>query len=206
MSNVLAEKRQLHALLLKHSVRFGEFTLVSGQKSTFYFDGKPVGLTGMGHKLIGTLFFDAMTSLERVSPFDACGGVALGGVPLASALCMTAAFAGRELPMIIVRKEKKDHGTEGLVESGAGLSAGARVVLVEDVITTGGSAIRAAQALRAAGYVIDQVLCILDRSQGKHELGAHGMSLTTLFTLNDFVNASEQPQTTSAKEGASCAK
>jgi orotate phosphoribosyltransferase len=187
MSHVSMKKQQLHSLLLRQAVRFGEFTLASGQTSNVYFDSKRVTLTGAGHALLGALFFDAMVSLEDQQPFHACGGIAIGAVPIASALCMTAAQASRELPICIVRKEKKGHGTEALVEGTSSLPANARIVLVEDVITTGNSTLIAAKALRANGFVIDHAMCILDRSQGQHVLAEHGMTLTSLFQIDDFI-------------------
>lgn len=182
-------RARLLDLLLAHSYEEREVTLASGQKSGFYIDCKQAALTGEGHFLVGRLFLAALEDFERRAGVHhaACGGMSLGADPLASALSLTAFLGGRELSAIYVRKEAKGHGTGAYLEGVKPVAPGARVALVEDVVTTGGSSRKAVERLRAHGYVVDHVLAIVDRGQGGQDaLRALGLSLTALFTVADF--------------------
>jgi orotate phosphoribosyltransferase len=182
-------RARLLELLLAHAYEEREVTLASGQKSGFYIDCKQAALTGEGHFLVGRLFLAALEDQERATGarHAACGGMTLGADPLASALSLTAFLGGRELSAIYVRKESKGHGTGAFLEGTKPVAPGARVVLVEDVVTTGGSSKLAVDRLRAHGYVVEQVLAIVDRGQGgAAALAAMGLSLRALFTVRDF--------------------
>jgi orotate phosphoribosyltransferase len=186
-----ADRARLLALLLAHSYEEREVTLSSGQKSGFYIDCKQAALTGEGHALVGRLFLRMLHARERASAerpaHMACGGLTLGADPLASALALTAHLGGRTLDAIYVRKESKSHGTQQYLEGTRAVPAGARVAVVEDVVTTGGASQKAIERLRAGGFVCDTVLAIVDREAGGREaLAAHGMTLCSIYSLRDF--------------------
>jgi orotate phosphoribosyltransferase len=182
-------RARLLELLLAHSYEEREVTLASGQKSGFYIDCKQAALTGEGHFLVGRLFLDLLHRAEAASGarHAACGGMTLGADPLASALSLTAFLGGRELSAIYVRKEAKGHGTGAYLEGVKPVAPGARVVLVEDVVTTGGSSQKAVTRLRDHGYIVDTVLALVDRGQGgRAALSGMGLQLHALFELQDF--------------------
>ncbi|MFZ9889226.1 MAG: orotate phosphoribosyltransferase [Myxococcota bacterium] len=189
---VSVHRHRLLALLTEHAYADREVTLASGQKSRFYIDCKQVALRGEGHFLLGRLFLEAVQQIEASDGFrhDACGGMSIGADPLASALSLTAFLGGRELPAIYVRKEAKGHGTGAFLEGARAVATGGRVVLVEDVVTTGGSSLKAAARLRDHGYVVTHVLAIVDRLAGGAEaFRAEGLELLSLFTRADFPGA-----------------
>lgn len=186
---VAGQRARLLELLTKLSYEDREVTLASGQKSRFYIDCKQVALTGEGHFLVGRLFLSLLDDIEAASGarHDACGGMSIGADPLSSALSLTAFLGGRELPAIYVRKEPKGHGTGAYLEGLKSVPEGARVVLVEDVVTTGGSSLKAAERLRAHGFAVSHVLAIVDRQAGGREAFANeGLELHSLFTRADF--------------------
>jgi orotate phosphoribosyltransferase len=133
-----------------------------------------------------------LDALAQVAPFGslaAVAGVALGGCPLASAVALTSFQRGTPLDAVYVRKEAKDHGSRQLIEGSARLAQGARVALLEDVVTTGGSTLQAAEKLRAAGLVLAGVVAIVDRLEGGRDaIEATGLKLLSLFTRDDFVS------------------
>lgn len=186
---VAGHRARLLELLTKLSYEDREVTLASGQKSRFYIDCKQVALTGEGHFLVGRLFLSLLDEIEGREGVrhDACGGMSIGADPLSSALSLTAFLGGRELPAIYVRKEPKGHGTGAYLEGLKSIPEGARVALVEDVVTTGGSSLRAAGRLRAHGFSVSHVLAIVDRQAGGREAFAkEGLALSSLFTRADF--------------------
>ena len=180
----------LLAKLLALSYEEREVTLSSGQKSGFYIDCKQTVLTGEGHVLVGRAFLDLLHEAERKktgAAHAACGGLTMGADPLASSLALTSTLAGRELHAIYVRKEPKGHGTNAYLEGSKSTPAGARVCVVEDVVTTGGASIKAIERLRDGGYVVDTCLTIIDREAGGREaLAALGVELVAWFCLRDF--------------------
>ena len=158
------------------ALRFGEFTLASGARSGYYIDIKKASTNPEVLKLIARLMADAI----RADPPDRIAGVVLGSVPLAAALSMAT-----DIPYVMVRKEKKDHGTGKLVEGD--LVAGERVLVVEDVITTAGSCIKAIETLRAEGAEVVEVLSVIDReSGGREKLDAVGVRLRSLAKGSDL--------------------
>lgn len=177
------DRDRLLALLREHSFERRKIVLSSGKESDFYIDCKKTALLAEGHLHIGGLF------LAQV-PDDAVavGGMTLGADPLASAVATCAAMAGRDLDAFIVRKEPKGHGTGQWIERPAGLSDGARVVVLEDVITTGGSTIRAIERIREEGLEPIRVLTLVDRQEGGREnVEATGVPVSALFTRADFM-------------------
>lgn len=186
-----ASRVRLLEILKERSYEEREVTLASGKKSNFYVDCKQTSLDGEGHVLIGRLFYAALVEHERITGVrhTGAGGLTLGADPIASAVSMTAALAGRSLPAFIVRKEAKGHGTGAYLEGLKNLEPGGALVILEDVVTTGGSADKAITRVRDAGFTTGLVLAIVDRLEGGREaLESRGVKLISLFTRADFTD------------------
>ena len=182
-----AQARLLDALR-RDAWRRGRFRLASGRESDFFIDCKQVILTAEGHRLVGEALYDAIRGAGVLEAVTGVAGVALGGCSLASAVSLTSALRDGDagLDALYVRKEPKDHGTARRVEGR--LRRGAAVVLVEDVLTTGGSSLAAVLALRAEGFTVDRVFALVDRAEGGVEaLAAQGVTAHALFHRRDFV-------------------
>jgi orotate phosphoribosyltransferase len=179
-------RARLVDLLRERSFERKRVKLASGRESNFFIDCKQTILTAEGHALAGQLMFEALAEFGKV---DAVAGVALGGCPLASAVSLVSFQANQPLPAIYVRKERKDHGSEKLIEGDKSLPPGARIVLLEDVVTTGGSSLKALEVLRAHGAEIAGVIALVDRQEGGREtLAAAGVSLVAIATKSDFMS------------------
>lgn len=183
-----ARRARLIELIKLRSFQEGpEFKLASGKTSTFYFNMKPTMLDSEGAYLVASLILDQLEGTDA----DLIGGLEMGAVPIASSVAAVAFTEGRKLPAFFVRKQAKEHGTQSLVEGlakGESMS-GRKVVVVEDVTTTGGSALKAAEALKAAGAEIVRVITIVDRLDGAAEaFAAAGLEFQPLLTLADFRN------------------
>lgn len=190
LDDLPAVRARLLQLLGEWAFQRREVTLASGRKSRFYIDCKEVSLDAEGHLLIGRLLFDLVE--RRAIDADAAGGLTLGADPLASAVAMTSALRGRPLPAFIVRKAAKGHGTGRWLEGVGRLSPGASLVVLEDVVTTGGSALTAIERVREAGFRVDHVLALVDRLEGGREaIEAAGVTLHPLFTRRDFMSDAE---------------
>ena len=181
-----AKRTRLIEIVKARSFQEGpEMKLASGKTSTFYFNMKPSMLDSEGAHLIASLILDQLDGVEA----DLVGGLEMGAVPIAASVTAVAHARGRKLPAFFVRKQAKEHGTKSLIEGLAPgeTMAGKRVVIVEDVTTTGGSAIKAAEALRAAGAKIVRVITIVDRQDGAEEaFAAAGMEFSPILRLSDF--------------------
>ena len=151
---------ELKELVIRDAVRHGKFILASGKESDLYVDLRKVTLNPKGAFLIGSIIFDMIKERQ----VDAIGGMSIGADPIAVAASMVAYRCGKEIRAFLVRKEQKGHGTKNLIEGP--VEAGQRVVVVEDVMTTGSSTIKAIQHIEDAGMVVDMVIGILDRSEG----------------------------------------
>jgi orotate phosphoribosyltransferase len=174
------QRSTLLGLLAERAYRHGSFTLASGLTSHHYVNCKPVSLSGTGLALLGGLLLE---QVEREAA--AVAGLTLGADPLVSAVAMRAALDGRPLDALIVRKEAKGHGTGAWLE-GPLPAAGSRITVLEDVVTTGGSALKAVDLLRQAGYVVDRVAAIVDRQEGgEAAMAAAGLELRSLFRLEE---------------------
>ena len=170
-------------LLASQAYRHGNFTLASGRSSHHYVNCKPVSLSGTGLALLGALMLEQVEAEAR-----AVAGLTLGADPLVSAVAMRAALEGRELNALIVRKEAKGHGTGAWLE-GPLPEPGSTITVLEDVVTTGGSSLKAVQQLREAGYTVNRVVTIVDRQEGGIEaMTAAGLERRSLF-LRDEVAA-----------------
>jgi orotate phosphoribosyltransferase len=190
MAQNLAEsarhRAQLIEIIKARSFEEGPaFTLASGKTSTFYFNMKPTMLDSEGAFLIASLILDALEGVDA----DVIGGLEMGAVPIAASVSAIAHTRGRKLPAFFVRKQAKEHGTKSLVEglTKSETMRGKRVVIVEDVTTTGGSALKAGEALKAEGAEIVRVITIVDRLDGAAEaFAAAGLDFRPLLTLKDF--------------------
>ncbi|MFO0668258.1 MAG: orotate phosphoribosyltransferase [Polyangiaceae bacterium] len=181
-------RARLIELLRALSYREGRVVLASGKESDFFIDCKQTVLTAEGHALVGETMLDALLDASGKPTVDAVAGVELGGCPLASAVALTSHLRGLALDAIYVRKEAKDHGSRRLIEGGTRLAAGARVALLEDVITTGGSTLKALTKLREAGFVVDQVVVLVDRLEGGREaLEGAGLEVHAITTRTDIM-------------------
>jgi len=183
---VLADQHaRLRELLRTLSFQERPVTLSSGLQSNFYIDCKQVSLDAEGHFLIGMLF---RAVIDIVAPHArGVGGLTLGADPLASATATMSFLAGRPLHAFIVRKEAKGHGTGQWIEQGSRLHAGSPVVVVEDVVTTGASTIKAIERARAHGLEVAHVVALVDRLEGGREAVVAHAPLTALFTRKDFL-------------------
>jgi orotate phosphoribosyltransferase len=174
---------QLRRLLLERSVRRGDFVLASGQRSSYYIDCRPTTMSAEGQVLIGRLGLAALQAAEWRP--RAIGGLTMGADPVAYAIAAASWSSGSAIDAFSVRKEAKGHGTGRLIEGN--FQAGDPVVVVEDVITSGGSAERAISALNDAGGKVLGVLAVVDREQGGREhltqLGYSVVSITTTSEL-----------------------
>ncbi len=160
--------------------REGEFLLTSGQTTSYYINGKQVALHAWGGLAVGRVLL-AMMPPGAI----AVSGLTLGADPLITATSVVAAYEGRSLTALIVRKEAKGHGTQAYIE-GPTLPPGSEVVVLEDVVTTGQSALRAVERLIAAGYQVNHIIALVDRLQGGGELYAkQGLQFHPVFSISD---------------------
>ncbi|MCM0606127.1 MAG: orotate phosphoribosyltransferase [Xanthomonadaceae bacterium] len=181
-------KTQLASLIKRLSYKEGDFTLASGKKSNFYVDLKNTTLHPEGADLLGTLIVRDI--LEKRIHVDGVGGMTMGADPIATAVSLAAFSRGLVWPAFIVRKDPKDHGTGQYVEGTANLSKGSRLLVVEDVVTTGGSSLKAIERLKAEGYTIAALMTIVDREQGGRDaFESQGVQFLNLLTLNDVKSA-----------------
>lgn len=168
-------------LIREHALRFGDFTLASGKKASFYLDCRRVTLDSRAAALIA----DGLLDLCAPLPYDVVGGMELGAVPIVAAMLTRAVGREPALRGFVVRKERKSHGRGELVEGP--VASGDRAIIVEDVVTTGGSSLKAIEAARAHGMTVEHVVAIIDRQEGGSEAFREaGCGFSALFTLRDF--------------------
>ncbi len=168
-------------LIVKYAYVEGDFTLSSGAKSSYYINCKQVTLRAEGALALGRLLF-------KLLPDDtsAVAGLTLGADPMVSAVSVVSAYENNPLPALIIRKKPKGHGTQAYIE-GPCLAEGAKVVVLEDVVTTGGSALTAVERLQDAGYEVTQILSLVDREQGGGELyQSKDIKFTALFSIKEI--------------------
>ncbi len=179
---------KLAQLVKRLSYREGDFTLASGQKSSFYIDVKTATLHPECAKIIGKVAVQVLTQNQvRV---EGVGGLTLGADPIGTAVSLAAFDQGLHWPAFIVRKEIKGHGTLKWIEGEQNLKPGASLVVLEDVVTTGGSSAFALEKLKDAGFKVEAILTIVDREQGgRAALESKGIRLFSMLTLNDVRNA-----------------
>ena len=178
------DRDRLVALLAERSARRGQFTLASGRQSTLYIDARLTTMSPEGLALIGPL---GLAALEHAGwDVQAVGGLTLGADPVSYAVSYASMLAKRPLRAFTVRKEAKQHGTGRLIEGP--FRAGDRVAVVEDVVTSGGSALRAIEAVRAADGIVAGVLAVVDREEGGREaIEAAGVAVIALARASEIV-------------------
>ena len=182
VSDFAPRRGELLRILLDRSLLRGQFTLASGRTSSYYLDVRRTSLHPLGSFLIARWLFESISS----TPARAAGGLTLGADPLAAALAALSSQWGHPLPGFLVRKATKEHGTGARVEGG--LEPGTPVALLEDVVTSGGSALEAAAAVRELGCPIVGVWAVVDREQGGREaLAREGLELRALFTGGELL-------------------
>ena len=181
--NMIETREDFLTLLKEDAYKKGDFKLSSGKKSEHYVNCKPVTLQGDALMFISWCIFECLEE-----DCDAIGGLTLGADPLVAGVAIVSAIEERYLDGLIVRKEPKGHGTKAWIE-GPTLAPGSKVTVLEDVITTGGSAIQAAEKLRDAGYVVENVVAIINRQEGTEADDAMDdadLNLISLFKLEEL--------------------
>ncbi len=161
----------------------GDFILSSGARSSYYINGKQVTLTAEGALAIGRLLLSLLPK-----DTDAVAGLTLGADPIVSAVSVVSAYENRPIPALIIRKEAKGHGTNAYIE-GPTLKSGAKVVVLEDVVTTGRSAMLAVERLQAVGYQVERIIALVDREQGGAEFYlSKRLKFQSIFSISDIQN------------------
>jgi orotate phosphoribosyltransferase len=177
---------RLLELLRERGFRRGNFVLSSGRASDFFIDCKPAVLTAEGHALVGRALLERIRDV--LGPVSAVAGVELGGCPLASAVACASWTDGGPIDAIYIRKSPKEHGTRRMLEGADRLAPNARVAIVEDTVTTGGSTLRAIQAVRNEGFKVAGVIAVVDRLEGGAAAIRHAsVSFSALFDRTDFM-------------------
>jgi orotate phosphoribosyltransferase len=175
------DRQRLIELFRQHALKFGHFTLASGRKSTYYLDGRLITLHAEGLWLIAEGILDALAEFD----FAAVGGMSIGADPIVGGVLTIAAERGRSLLGFLVRKEAKEHGTKRMVEGP--VQPGSKVVIVDDVITTGGSSLQAIERVSEIGCQVVCAVGLCDRLQGGAEaFAARGIPFRSLLTIRDF--------------------
>ena len=185
----MATRDDLIALLATRSAKRGSFTLASGRQSSLYIDARITTMSPDGLALIGPLGLAAIHDAGWTA--DAVGGLTLGADPIACAISYASATSARPVRAFTVRKEPKAHGTGRLIEGP--FRAGDRVIVIEDTITTGGSARKAIDAVQAEGGTVLGVLALVDRQEGGREaLESLGVGVVSLATAEEIVRAADE--------------
>lgn len=176
--DLLTLRQQLLDLFCQVAYQEGDFLLSSGQRSSYYINGKQVTLHPQGALATGRLLLSLLPPETQ-----AVAGLTLGADPIVTAVSVVGAYEGRSLPALIIRKEPKGHGTRAYIE-GPNLPEGSIVTVLEDVVTTGQSALKAVDRLKQAGYQVNGVIALVDRQQGGAELYQSAeLPFQTLFTI-----------------------
>jgi len=161
----MTDREKLRNLLKEKSLKTGDFILASGKRSNYYFDSKLTTLTAEGSYLTGKCFFD--TIVEAGVKADLIGGMTLGSDPIVTAAALVSRIEGKPIDAFIVRKEEKGHGTQKWIEGPA--EPGRSAIIVDDVVTTGGSTFKAIEKAEAFGLKVVAVIALLDREEGGGE-------------------------------------
>jgi orotate phosphoribosyltransferase len=177
------DKQTLIELVRARALKFGEFTLASGKKASYYLDGKQVTLDSVGAKLVAEGILDLLA--DHLPLPKAVGGMSIGADPITAAVITMAGVRGIPLLGFMVRKEAKGHGTKRFIEGP--VQPGESVVIVEDVVTTGGSSLEAIARCEDYGVTIARVVAIIDRMEGGREAFTdRGYAFSSLLTIRDF--------------------
>lgn len=174
---------ELIGLIGEKALKRGTFTLASGRTASFYLDAKQVVLDARGSMLVGRAILEKLRAHGRLP--DAVGGMSIGADPITGAVVTMAGVEGLAIKGFMVRKEPKDHGTKKFIEGP--VAPGQRVVIVEDVTTTGGSSLVAIDRAQEFGLVVERVITVIDRLAGAHAaFAARGIPLESLVTIRDL--------------------
>ncbi len=177
----MSQREQLIELLRERALKFGDFTLASGRKASYYLDGKQITLHAHGLRTISQAFLELISDLQ----YDAIGGMSIGADPIVGGMLAIAAEKNPEMVGFMIRKESKGHGTNRYVEGP--VTPGMKVVIVEDVVTTGGSALQAVDRIQDFGCEVICVTGIIDRMEGAAEnFARRNLEHRTLLTIKDF--------------------
>ncbi|MEH1816487.1 MAG: orotate phosphoribosyltransferase [Nostoc sp.] len=179
-SDLTTLRHKLLDLFCQLAYQEGDFLLSSGLRSSYYVNKTQVTLHPQGALAVGRLLFPLL-------PVDtqAVGGLTMGADPIVTAVSIVSVYENRPIPALIIRKEAKGYGTRAYIE-GPSLPEGAKVVVLEDVVTTGQSALKAVERLKDAGYTVSQVISLVDRQQGGGELyQSAGLKFETLFSIQE---------------------
>ena len=176
------DREALVALFRHKALKFGDFTLASGRKAKYYLDGKQVTLNPTGSQLVAEGILDA---LDNGPMPQAVGGMSIGADPITTAVVIMSAIRGTPLCGFMVRKESKGHGTNQFIEGP--VNPGDEVIILEDVVTTGGSSLQAIERVEAFGMKVLRVIAIIDRMEGGSEaFERRGYKFSSLLTIRDF--------------------
>ncbi len=182
--NVREERRRLLEIIKEKSYEKREVTLASGRKSDFYIDCRQTTLNPEGAYLVGRVIYDMIRGMD----IDAVGGPTMGADPIATAISIVSYIEGRPLPAFIVRKEPKSHGLGLWLEGTKNVRNGGRVVIVEDVVTTGSSSIKAVKRVEEEGLVVKAIVAVVDREEsGADNIVDAGYDFRSIFTKTDIV-------------------
>jgi orotate phosphoribosyltransferase len=181
----MTERERLKKIIIELSYEKRNVTLASGRQSDFYFDGKQTTLHPEGGYLTGKLFFEAVRDVEGL---EGVGGLTLGADPIATATSVVSFLEGKPVPAFIIRKEPKGHGTGAWLEGRKNFKPGSQVVIVEDVVTSGGSSIKAIKRAEEEGLKVLGVVTLVDREEGGREnIEKEGYWLKSIFTKSDIL-------------------
>jgi orotate phosphoribosyltransferase len=179
-------REELLQIVRKQSYEKRKVVLSSGRESDFYIDGKMTTTNPRGAFLVGKLMFERIKNLG----LDGVGGLTMGADPIATAIAIVSQIEGRPVTAFFVRKEQKKHGKQLWIEGGWGLKDGSEVAIVEDVVTTGGSTLKAIEKAEEAGFIVVKVLAFVDREEGGREnIERGGYRFETIFTKSDIAGA-----------------
>ena len=175
-------RKRLLEIVKKESVSRGEFILASGKKSNYYIDMRRTSLHPLGAKLIGEIIFDRIKDLD----IDCIGGPTMGADPIVSAVSIASALSSKPVPGFYVRKEAKSHGTMKIIEGI--FKPGNRVVIVEDVVTTGASTLKTIKAVKTEGGKVVRVIALVDREEGgKESIQKEGYEFESIFQKSEIL-------------------
>ena len=180
----MEEDKRLLRLLRDLSYEEGDFLLASGKRSTFYIDCKETTLNPEGMYIVGHLMLQRVMKMPGV---EAVGGVSIGGDPLVCSTVIASYVLRDPIAGFLIRKEPKGHGKNRWIEGGKNLRSGMKVAILEDVVTTGGSSLKAIEVTEKEGLKVVGVIALLDRLEGgRQAIEGKGYRFETLFTLDDL--------------------
>jgi orotate phosphoribosyltransferase len=187
---ITEKKERLGKIILERSFKYSDnppFTLASGRQSNYYFNCKPTTLDPEGMNLIGEIIFEMIKDRN----ITAAGGLTLGADPIANALAVISYQRGKPIKSFIVRKDVKNHGTKSPIEGN--VRAGERVLIIDDVITTGGSTITAIEEAGRAGLIVDRVITLIDREEGGREnIQKYVENIESILTRTEIMTIREK--------------